>query len=72
MSESDPRAAMRALHNLGVVRARLDHPGYAALVNVGYAVGTPFPQHESDPHPRRDFRLTDKGRMIARSLFPCA
>lgn len=70
MSEASARAALRALHNCTVIRARLDHPGYAALVHLGYATGKPCSQHEDDPHPRRDFRLTERGVLTARSLFP--
>jgi len=70
MTEASARAALRALHNCTVIRARLDHPGFSALVALGYARGRPFPQHEDDPHPRRDYRLTDRGAQIARSIFP--
>lgn len=61
--------ALLALHNVSVVRAELSHPGYSALVAWGLAVGRPFPQHENDATPRRDYRLTPSGVSLAKEKF---
>jgi hypothetical protein len=62
-------AALRALRDCGVVRARLQHPGFSSLFALGLAKMRPFPQHEGDQHPRRDFMLTTRGKAVANAVL---
>jgi hypothetical protein len=61
--------ALRALRDCGVVRARLFDDRYSDLVARGIAAAIPFPQHEDDPHPRRDFHLTTRGAIVADAIL---
>jgi hypothetical protein len=61
--------ALRALRDCGVVRARLFDQGYAGLAARRLVDARPFSQHEDDPHPRRDFRLNDRGRIVADAVL---
>lgn len=61
--------ALRSLHDCGVVRASLFDAGYAALTVRGLATSHPFPQHEDDQVPRRDYRLTPRGAELAKEKF---
>lgn len=55
--------AMRALHACCVIRARAMHPGYLGLVQRGLATATAV---DSD---RRDFRLTERGAVVAQAIL---
>ena len=61
--------ALRALRDCGLIRARLFDPGFAGLAARQLVDARPFPQHENDPHPRRDFRLNDRGRIVAAAIL---
>lgn len=62
MLTADGLAALRALHDLKVVRARWDHPGYAQLRErrlVSYKLA------DED----FDYRLTPRGEQLAEALL---
>lgn len=61
--------ALRALRDCGVIRARLFDPGFGGLASRHLVDARGFPQHENDPHPRRDFRLNDRGRIVAAAIL---
>ena len=56
-------AALRALNDLGVVRASCIHPGYEGLYRRGLASRT------AAPGGLFDYRLTDAGRADAKETF---
>ena len=57
-------AALRALFDLGVVRASWSHPGYTALRNRALAS---YQWKPGQPDP--DYRLTPRGEALAKDLF---
>lgn len=60
----EARLALRALHDLGAVAARWDHPAYKELAQRRFAI----PSHRrGDPLPI--YRLTLAGRKRAELIF---
>lgn len=62
--DGDALAALRALRDLGTVRAPLDHPGYRILrmrrlASFWWVQGNPDPIH----------RLTPRGKTIAEEIL---
>lgn len=63
MIHGDRRAALRALHDMRVVRASAIHPGYQDLYIRRFASRTPAPGG------LYDYRLTPEGEQIAKEIF---
>lgn len=61
----DQKYALRGLHDCGVIRARADHHGYGALALARDADYQPVPGRIG----MLDFRLTERGRELARGMF---
>ncbi|QDP55240.1 MAG: hypothetical protein Tp170SUR191951_78 [Prokaryotic dsDNA virus sp.] len=56
-------AALRALHDVGVVRAEWNHPGYEVLRHRNLIAW------RAASTTARDYRLTPRGRELAKDLF---
>lgn len=59
------RLALRGLHDCAVIRASVNHPGYPALAEARDADWEPVPGRPG----MFDFRLTARGRELARATF---
>lgn len=69
INDRSPRdLAMRALRDMGVIRAGWDRSPYAQLVREGFAHAREIPGAAG--YGKRDYRLTFAGEMLALELKP--
>jgi hypothetical protein len=61
-------AALKALHDCGVVRSRIDHPGYLELWKAGLVITKTTPPDPSSCT-RWDFSLNARGKVVANIKF---